>query len=496
MNETQTPIRLWCFCFQYCADILSLCATGRFYLQGRTPFEVVTNYTPDISEYVEIDWFQFCYYFDESSKTKRICRWLGPAAGVGQAFCFYILLESAEFIARSSVIPIPEEDLTTPEVQRQCSQFMISVESKIGTFTNPIYSDGRDYNFFDPTIFDNLQSEQAEELPYGDEIIDAIPAEVDMPYLEQLDNYIGTKVVIPGTTPGTAPVLAVIKGRKRDSNGNPIGRKNDNPILDTRVYQLQFPDGRIEEYGMNVIIENLMAQVDEQGFDLGFFDEIVDARKDESVAIPRGEQGFTYLSGRPKPIITTKGWNLLIRWKDGSTNWLPLSVVKESFPVECAEFAQARYLHHEPAFKWWCSSVLKKRKVIINKVKTNRAHRKGSMKYGILIPSNVREALQFDKDNGNTYWHDAIQKEMQNSKIAFELLGMGEQPPPGYKRIRCHLNFEVKMDLRRKARYVAGGHLTDPPTYMTYSTVVSRESVRIAFLIAALNQLQVLAGDI
>ena len=52
------------------------------------------------------------------------------------------------------------------------------------------------------------------------------------------------------------------------------------------------------------------------------------------------------------------------------------------------------------------------------------------------------------------------------------------------------------MDLRRKARYVAGGHLTDPPTYMTYSTVVSRESVRIAFLIAALNQLQVLAGDI
>ena len=118
------------------------------------------------------------------------------------------------------------------------------------------------------------------------------------------------------------------------------------------------------------------------------------------------------------------------------------------------------------------------------------------MKYGILIPSNVREALQFDKDNGNTYWHDAIQKEMQNSKIAFELLGMGEQPPPGYKRIRCHLNFEVKMDLRRKARYVAGGHLTDPPTYMTYSTVVSRESVRIAFLIAALKQLQVLAGDI
>ena len=58
------------------------------------------------------------------------------------------------------------------------------------------------------------------------------------------------------------------------------------------------------------------------------------------------------------------------------------------------------------------------------------------------------------------------------------------------------MNFEIKMDLRRKARYVAGGHLTDPPSSMTYSTVVSRESVRIAFLVAALNGLNVLAGDI
>ena len=58
------------------------------------------------------------------------------------------------------------------------------------------------------------------------------------------------------------------------------------------------------------------------------------------------------------------------------------------------------------------------------------------------------------------------------------------------------MNFEVKIDLVRKARYVVGGHLTDPPTTMTYSTVVSRESVHIAFLLAALNNLKVLSGDI
>jgi hypothetical protein len=52
------------------------------------------------------------------------------------------------------------------------------------------------------------------------------------------------------------------------------------------------------------------------------------------------------------------------------------------------------------------------------------------------------------------------------------------------------------MDFTRKARYVAGGNTTETPTEMTYSSVVSRESVRIAFLIAALNDLQITTADV
>lgn len=47
-----------------------------------------------------------------------------------------------------------------------------------------------------------------------------------------------------------------------------------------------------------------------------------------------------------------------------------------------------------------------------------------------------------------------------------------------------------------KARYVARGHLTDVPANMTYSSFVSRDTVRIGFLVAALNDLDILAGDI
>ena len=57
--------------------------------------------------------------------------------------------------------------------------------------------------------------------------------------------------------------------------------------------------------------------------------------------------------------------------------------------------------------------------------------------------------------------------------------------------------YDVKMeDFRRKARLVAGGHMTETPKCMTYSSVVGRETVRIALTIAALNDLQVKAGDV
>ncbi len=66
----------------------------------------------------------------------------------------------------------------------------------------------------------------------------------------------------------------------------------------------------------------------------------------------------------------------------------------------------------------------------------------------------------------------------------------------GYKEIPCHIIFDMKMNFTRKARFVAGGHKTNPPACLTYSSVVSRDSVRIAFLLAALNDLDILTADI
>lgn len=122
--------------------------------------------------------------------------------------------------------------------------------------------------------------------------------------------------------------------------------------------------------------------------------------------------------------------------------------------------------------------MLKKRQRIIAKIKT-RYFRK-EQKFGIPLPKTVQEALQFDRESGTTYWFDAIKKEMGVILPAVKILEDGCNAPVGYQRIPCHVIFDVKMNFTRKARFVAGGHVTDPPTTQTYASVVSRESVRIA----------------
>ena len=171
------------------------------------------------------------------------------------------------------------------------------------------------------------------------------------------------------------------------------------------------------------------------------------------------------------------------------------SDVKESYPVQLAEFAISNRIAEEPAFVWCVPFVMKKRNRILAKVKSKDWLR--SHNFGIRIPKSVEEAKKVDNQNGNTLWWDAICKEMRNVRPAFEVFeGTKDQLPVGYQFMKCHMIFNIKFgeNFRRKARLVAGGHMTKPPA--TYSSVVSRDSVRIALTLAALNDLQVMSCDI
>ena len=67
--------------------------------------------------------------------------------------------------------------------------------------------------------------------------------------------------------------------------------------------------------------------------------------------------------------------------------------------------------------------MLKKRQHIISKVKTRNArYLKRNQYFGIALPKSVKEAQTLDTANDNTYWMDALAKEMKNTKFTFKIL--------------------------------------------------------------------------
>ena len=108
---------------------------------------------------------------------------------------------------------------------------------------------------------------------------------------------------------------------------------DDKPMLNLIVYEVDFPYGELKEYAANVIAENMLSQVDEEGFSLTMMEAIVDFKKDESVAIPKDDKYLITHRGQQRLRKTTKGWSLLIKWKDQSETWIPVKDLKESHPV-------------------------------------------------------------------------------------------------------------------------------------------------------------------
>ena len=104
----------------------------------------------------------------------------------------------------------------------------------------------------------------------------------------------------------------------------------------------------------------MFAQVDDEGNRYVLFDEIIDHRTDGS-ELQQKDAIITSNNGGRRRRETTKGWEILIQWKDGSTTWEKLKDIKECYPVQLSEYAVQSKIQNEPAFSWWLPHVIKNR---------------------------------------------------------------------------------------------------------------------------------------
>ena len=357
MVRKRVPRQLWDYGITWVAEIMSVTHSAAGEINGCVPLTKVTGETTNISEYLDFGFYDPVWFKDNAGLSPaEPGRWLGISHRTGRLMCNNILTQRGTVISRSTVQRVTNLEMNTREVKETFVKFDVEIHRRLK-------SNERGYNGDKPNPEDwsDLLEEDAEfreefakvfnnnDIPESDEYTPEV--------LE--DTYLKMEVALPRDD--TGPEFARVTKRLRDANGIPIGMANDNPILDTRIYEVEYLDGHKASLAANTIAENMFAQVDDEGNRHVLFDAITDHRVDGSEL--RQQNAFiTSSNGGKRRREITKGWEILLLWKDGSSSWEKLKDVKESYPVQLAEYSLQHKISEEPAFTWWIPHVLKKRR--------------------------------------------------------------------------------------------------------------------------------------
>jgi hypothetical protein len=490
MKETTSPLVFWDYCVERRARINNVTAKDLFQLHGTNAHTATLHEEADISNLARFGWYDWCYHWDHTAPFPHdreiLGRVLGPARGHGNEMAQWILKSNGNVVPRRTLRPLREEEKRNSTVMKHQAAFDELIQRR----WNPSGAGMTSSSAIDESSDEDTDNQSILNM---EDAVDATGKLLNRQ--PSWDVMLQAEIEMNKTSPvGTSRTKGIVKRRAISPLGKTTGSYDPNPRLNTMVYEVEFDDGEILEYSANAIAENMLSQIDSEGFSVTMLEGIVDHRKNEEVAVPKKNGYAVTQRGQKKKVKTTKGWKLLVRWKDKSETWVQLKDLKASHPIEVAEYAKARGIDTEPAFAWWVPYTMRKRDVIISAVK-NRI-KQATHKYGVEIPRSVEHAHTIDRKNGNSLWKDAINKEMLNVGIAFEVLEDNRATPVGWSKVTGHMIFDVKMDFTRKARWVLDGHRTPDVEGSTYAGVVSRESVRIALTYAALNGLQVCTADI
>jgi hypothetical protein len=288
---------------------------------------MISGNTPDISEFLEYEWYQPVWYYEPTAfpdQERHLARWIGIAHI--QAMCYWLLPKSGAPIARTTIQAIKEEELRTTEVREQLADYdevikrKLAVTDQVSSYVQ-LYREDRESDL----IEDNEDLSSPE---------DAAP-DIDVIEPDMYDELLLTEPIL---TKDGKKERATIIGRKRDYNGNLIGRYI-NPMH-------------------NTVIKAIYNDIDLDGFSETFLVDIIGHEKTDKIETD------------PNVRYMTKGWNICLSWEDGSTSWHTLADVKNSYPILMAEYAKADNLQDEQVFKWWVKHILKRKARVIKATKS------------------------------------------------------------------------------------------------------------------------------
>ena len=428
-------------------------------VKGEIPAEVISGCLQDVSKFMHFHFWQEVFVEShKKGKREELAWWVFPALNVGDELTYWVLLhDTEELVARSNVRAA--KDPLYPNLRERPKTDDLGIKKFA-----PVETDMTDES-----------GEKSESGP-----------------LYNLQDQFDVPIHLPRFSPDELLGLTYLHDT---ADGQRVRAKIVKKIMDQdaanheRIKMLvSYDDGKIEEImSYNQLCDLVAEQHDQEPADgsLFKFREISDHSDPLKPSDPM-YMGSTY--------------NVKVLWEDGTSTWEPLGEMIACDPATMAAYAKEHDLLETPGWKK-LKKFARRDKVLKRMLNASkRAQRFGEVvyKFGVRIPRSVKEAIQLDKENGNTLWQDAMEKEIGqiNEYKVYRSLGQGAEVPPGYQLIPVRMVFDVKQTLQRKARLVARGDKTTPPADAVYSGVASLRSLRIVCFLAELNGLKLTGGDV
>ena len=116
-------------------------------------------------------------------------------------------------------------------------------------------------------------------------------------------------------------------------------------------------------------------------------------------------------------------------------------------------------------------------------------------KYRCQVPRDYNHVINLEEKNGNTIWQDntSLETKQLEKYNPFNDIDKDGIPLKGCNKIKVNLIYDIKQDMRHKARCVADRHLTENPIDNVYSGVVSLQWLRMIIFLTEINQLDIWA---
>ncbi len=189
------------------------------------------------------------HYIEYPDEPLRLGRYLGPAIDVGPAMTAKILQHNGKVVYRSTYQPLIVEERDDPSVLQSMASFDETAEERLGDKLTR--SELEEVGIPNTPEYLRYADEDQNKMTFPDLDEEVTP--------EAGDEYVHASVMLPR---GSQMMHGTVKARKRDLDGNPIGCQSDNPILDTQLYDVEFPDGEVTPLTANAIAQAMYTQCD------------------------------------------------------------------------------------------------------------------------------------------------------------------------------------------------------------------------------------------